>query len=41
MCCVGVVRVLDLKPTGVHERCPIILGSVSDVEHILSFYNKA
>lgn len=31
-------RVLDLKPTSVHERCPIILGSTSDVEHVLSFY---
>lgn len=31
-------RVLDLHPTGVHDRCPIILGTPSDVQTVLDIY---
>ena len=34
-----VQRMLDLEPTHVHERCPVILGSPRDVDFILSKYN--
>lgn len=31
-------RVLDLKPDGIHSRCPIILGSPHDVQRVLDIY---
>lgn len=33
----GTCRALDLVPTKVHQRCPIYLGCVRDVDLILSF----
>ena len=29
---------LDLVPTDIHERCPVILGSPRDVKKILDLY---
>ena len=34
-----VQRMLDLVPTTIHERCPVILGSPRDVDFVLSRYN--
>jgi len=31
-------RMLDLVPTNIHERCPVIIGSERDVKQILSNY---
>lgn len=31
-------RVLDLQPSHVHDRCPIILGSPRDVNRVLDIY---
>lgn len=31
-------RMMELEPKGVHERCPVILGSERDVNTVLSFY---
>lgn len=31
-------RVLDLHPSNVHDRCPIILGTPSDVQRVLDVY---
>ena len=31
-------RMLDLEPTHIHERCPVILGSPRDVDFILGKY---
>jgi len=36
----SIQRVLDLQPMGIHERCPIIMGSERDVNMVLSKYNK-
>lgn len=33
-------RVLDLKPDGIHARCPIILGTPSDVQLVLGVYEE-
>jgi hypothetical protein len=33
-------RVLDLKPDDIHARCPIILGSPTDVQRVLDIYDK-
>jgi len=34
----SVQRMLDLVPTDIHERCPVILGAPRDVEKVLSKY---
>ena len=34
----SVQRMLDLVPTDIHERCPVILGSPRDVEKVLARY---
>lgn len=31
--------ILDLVPTTVHERVPVIIGSASEVNYVLSHYN--
>lgn len=31
--------ILDLIPTSVHEKCPVILGSKRDVQYVLGHYN--
>jgi len=35
-----VQRMLDLVPTDIHERCPVILGAPRDVNFILDLYNQ-
>lgn len=36
----GEKRVLDVEPTGIHDRCPIFLGSKDDVQDLLSFFKQ-
>ena len=31
-------RILDIAPTGIHDKCPVVIGSCRDVQHVLSFY---
>jgi fructose-1,6-bisphosphatase I len=31
-------RILDLVPRDIHDKCPVIIGSVRDVQHVLNFY---
>lgn len=33
-----IISILDITPTGIHDKCPVIIGSTRDVEHVLSFY---
>ena len=33
----GTQPVLDVKPTKLHERCPIFIGSAEDVKDFLKF----
>jgi len=37
----SVQRMLDLVPTDIHERCPVILGCPRDVNMILDMYKAA
>ncbi|KJH47149.1 hypothetical protein DICVIV_06800 [Dictyocaulus viviparus] len=37
----GKMRILDIVPTKIHERSPIILGSKEDVEEALEFVRKS
>lgn len=34
-------EVLDAVPTGLHARCPVLMGGSSDVEHFLSILEKS
>ncbi|KAF8387084.1 fbp-1 [Pristionchus pacificus] len=36
----GKTRILDIQPTAIHQRSPIILGSKEDVEECLSYIEK-
>lgn len=36
----GRSRILDLQPTKIHERSPIFLGSMDDVEDLERFYRE-
>jgi fructose-1,6-bisphosphatase I len=37
----GTKRILDIVPTGIHERCPVFLGSKDDVQDLMKFYQDA
>eukprot|EP00448_Togula_jolla_P000816 CAMPEP_0170602844 /NCGR_PEP_ID=MMETSP0224-20130122/18605_1 /TAXON_ID=285029 /ORGANISM="Togula jolla, Strain CCCM 725" /LENGTH=475 /DNA_ID=CAMNT_0010927705 /DNA_START=56 /DNA_END=1483 /DNA_ORIENTATION=+ len=37
----GLSRVMDIPPTGVHQRVPIILGSTDDVAECCKYYQKS
>ncbi|KAI5481906.1 mitogen-activated protein kinase kinase kinase 13 [Pseudohyphozyma bogoriensis] len=37
----GRERILDIVPTGIHQRIPVFLGSAEDVQDVLSFYAEA
>ena len=36
----GATRILDLKPKGLHQRCPVVLGSKNEVERVTSYHQK-
>eukprot|EP00208_Stichococcus_sp_RCC1054_P005140 CAMPEP_0206136814 /NCGR_PEP_ID=MMETSP1473-20131121/2037_1 /ASSEMBLY_ACC=CAM_ASM_001109 /TAXON_ID=1461547 /ORGANISM="Stichococcus sp, Strain RCC1054" /LENGTH=353 /DNA_ID=CAMNT_0053529609 /DNA_START=178 /DNA_END=1239 /DNA_ORIENTATION=+ len=36
----GTTPVLELQPTLIHERCPVFLGSQTDVQRILDLHHK-
>ncbi|KAL1762219.1 fructose-1,6-bisphosphatase class 1/Sedoheputulose-1,7-bisphosphatase [Schizophyllum commune] len=37
----GIQRVLDIIPKGIHDRCPVFLGSKEDVEDLKKFYQNS
>ncbi|MEK7321948.1 MAG: class 1 fructose-bisphosphatase [Pseudomonadota bacterium] len=37
----GRERMLDLKPGGLHQRVPVILGSKNEVERVVSYHKEA
>ena len=39
-CSTGRERILDIKPTGIHQRVPVILGSKTEVERIVSYHSE-
>lgn len=41
VCSTGRERILDIKPTGIHQRVPVILGSKNEVERIVSYHQDA
>ncbi|HNP02735.1 MAG TPA: fructose-bisphosphatase class I, partial [Agitococcus sp.] len=36
----GRERILDLKPTGLHQRVPVILGSKNEVELVTGYHHE-
>ena len=36
----GLERILDLQPTGLHQRVPVMLGSKNEVERVASYHQK-
>ena len=36
----GHMRILDIQPKGLHQRCPVILGSKNEVERVTSYHQK-
>jgi fructose-1,6-bisphosphatase I len=37
----GYERIMDIKPTGLHQRVPVILGSKNEVDRIVSYHKGA
>lgn len=40
MATTGSVNVLDVQPTSIHQRVPVVLGSPDDVQEYLSIFKK-
>ena len=37
----GYERILDMQPTGLHQRVPVILGSKNEVERVVRYHKEA
>ena len=37
----GKGRILDIEPTSLHQRVPVILGSAEEVEHLADYHAEA
>ena len=40
-CSTGRERMLDIKPTNIHQRVPVILGSKNEVERIVAYHQES
>lgn len=40
LCSTGRERIMDLKPEGIHQRVPLILGSKNEVERLFQYHQK-
>ena len=40
-CSTGRERMLDIKPTSIHQRVPVILGSKNEVERIVAYHQES
>ena len=36
----GRERIMEVKPTGLHQRVPVVLGSKNEVERVVSYHNE-
>eukprot|EP01036_Dinobryon_divergens_P035622 gene35622-46199_t len=34
----AITPILDLTPKGIHDKCPVVIGCVRDVDRVLSYY---
>lgn len=37
----GTQRIMELQPTGLHQRCAVIMGSKNEVERVISYHLEA
>jgi len=37
----GTERIMELQPTHLHQRCPVIMGSKNEVERIIGYHREA
>jgi len=35
-----ITRLLDLVPTSIHDKCPVLIGTTRDVERVVGYYAK-
>ncbi len=40
-CSTGKERIMDLKPEGIHQRVPLILGSKNEVERLFNYHQES
>ena len=40
VCSTGRERIMDIKPTGLHQRVPVILGSKNEVDRLVSYHDE-
>ncbi|PPD50596.1 MAG: class 1 fructose-bisphosphatase [Methylobacter sp.] len=40
LCTTGYERILNIQPSGIHQRVPVILGSKKEVERILAYHQS-
>ncbi len=40
VCSAGRERILDIKPTDIHQRVPLILGSKQEVERVVGYHQE-
>ncbi len=40
-CSTGRERIMEIQPSGLHQRVPVILGSKNEVERIVSYHSEA
>jgi fructose-1,6-bisphosphatase I len=40
-CSTGRERIMELKPTGLHQRVPVILGSRNEVERVVDYHRAS
>ena len=40
-CSTGRERILDIKPTGLHQRVPVVLGSKNEVDRIVAYHQES
>ena len=33
-----IMDILDIVPNGIHDKCPVLIGSKRDVDMVLAFY---
>ncbi|MFZ2450727.1 MAG: class 1 fructose-bisphosphatase [Methylovulum miyakonense] len=41
LCTTGCERILDIQPSGIHQRVPVILGSKNEVGRIIAYHQSA
>ncbi|NOU21117.1 MAG: fructose-1,6-bisphosphatase, partial [Methyloglobulus sp.] len=41
LCSTGRERILDIKPTDIHQRVPLILGSKQEVERVVGYHKES